>query len=83
MKKISILIVSIVSVSALAETITVSVPACFSYEFQALESAIAQVRQKANNLCNPSIAIITHTQVEQTASCHGFNVSAELECTSR
>jgi hypothetical protein len=86
MNKFLLAFISLLSApSFAAETINVSEPACFLLEFQALESAVAQIKNKAIDLCarttgNGSTAVITETRVEQTASCHGFNISAVVEC---
>ncbi len=72
---------------AFANVITVSVPACFVHEFEALEGAVAQIKKSADDLCsltgsNSAKAVVQSTTVEQIASCNGFKISAVVECVS-
>lgn len=85
MKRIATLVFTLMAVPAFADTITVSVPACFVHEFEALGDAVEQIRSKAHELCSKatavqSTAIIGETYVDRTASCAGFKISAVVEC---
>ena len=78
------LLLSLLGTLATAEEIHVAIPACFMYEFQSLEAGIGRLKELSAKLCDAkakgSQPVLMQTAVEQTASCRGFKISAQVDC---